>query len=171
MVAAHLAGRKYALFFHPCSKKFGDLFFMPPGFGKKTWSVAGFWLVCQICAACLQKKPPSKFCQVISLWRDKSSCSQALAEAGQLKKSSLALFQSHGSPWAPLRFAPGSPHVKLSVAVLGAWVLLGSHPGRKVPPPRALMVPGSSSLSPGAARGKAEGAGGGREGRCGLEWD
>lgn len=103
----------------------------PQALEKKTWNVAGFWLVCQICAACLQKKKktPSKFCQVISLWRDKSSCSQALAEAGQLNKSSLALFQSHGSPWAPLRFAFGSPHVKLSVAVLGAWVLLGSHPG------------------------------------------
>jgi len=65
------------------------------GKGLEMWQHFGSCLR-NVLLAC--EKPPSKFCRVTSLRRDKSSRSQALSKAGQLKKSSLALFQSCSSP-------------------------------------------------------------------------
>lgn len=117
------------------------------------------------------EKPPSKFCHVICLRRDKSSCSQVLVRAGQLKKNPPELYSSLTALCEPPpRSAPEPPCMKPSVAAQGLG-LVGVSPRGKVPPPRALLMPGSSNLSSGTACGKAEGAGGGGEGRGGLGWD
>lgn len=165
MVADLLAGRKYAPFplpmvtFPSCPQALEKSLKMCQDFGL---CVRNVLLACE--------KPPSEFSQDKSPWRDKSSCSQALPKSGQLKTSATSLYSSLTAPHEPPKVYTWAPLRETKCCNPGGTASCWGLTKRKVPLPQVLTVPGGSSLSPGMAYGKAEGAGVG-EGRRGLGWE
>lgn len=108
MAADHLAGRKYALFPPHASRNLVTFSSHPKALekGLEMWQDFGL-CVRNVPLAC--EKPPSKFFQVISPQRDKSSLSQALTKAGQLKKNPPKLYSSLTAPCKPPEVCTQAP--------------------------------------------------------------